>query len=692
MQWTFPGRVLGDKVKAGDAAPIGGGHDVDFNDRTTGPLTSARRPTPPRPPITFRVGVVGHRPDRLPQGDAGLEPLRVRLAEVLAAVAAAVAEFAAQSDAGFYNADSGLILRANSPLAEGADRMFAQEALRLGYHLNCITPFAQEEFERDFQTHDSLDTRSLEEFRGILRQAKASDALTLFELDGRRTHNQESYLAAGRVVLNQSDLLVVVWDGGGPNGVGGTVDTLREAIDYNVPALWIDSRAPHAWRLLRQAEDLDCLDDDGLCTGGPAALGGQSAASLHAAVGEVVSRELDLPLALGSLAPDAETRAHLSTYLGERKPDVNFSVTWKLFRDLMDRGVLRWPRFTTQDFVSQICADWPTAADATDSPPSASASWINTQLRPYYAWSDKLADLYADGHRSGFVWSALLAATAVFTALLPVAGHFSPRAAVATGIVEAAILCVMVALPIAARRRRWHQRWMEYRNLAELIRELRILVPLGGARPLPRTAPHLASYGDPTRSWMYWQVRAIARATGLPNVQVTGAYAAEQLTALLALVGNSDDAAARPGGQLGFHQANAERMERIHRRLHRISLILFSITLIAVGVDWAARVAAPAIADEVIDWLILVAAGFPALGAALASINNQGEFARLQRRSQAMTAGLADLRGKIAHVAARPGPLLLSDVTELAAELSTMMLDENTEWRIVVQDLPHAAG
>ena len=83
-------------------------------------------------------------------------------------------------------------------------------------------------------------------------------------------------------------------------------------------------------------------------------------------------------------------------------------------------------------------------------------------------------------------------------------------------------------------------------------------------------------------------------------------------------------------------------------------------------------------------WLILVAAGFPALGAAVASINNQGEFARLQRRSQAMVAGFVDLRAKVAHLAARPTVPPLIEVTDIAAEIATMMLDENTEWRIVV--------
>jgi hypothetical protein len=42
-------------------------------------------------------------------------------------------------------------------------------------------------------------------------------------------------------------------------------------------------------------------------------------------------------------------------------------------------------------------------------------------------------------------------------------------------------------------------------------------------------------------------------------------------------------------------------------------------------------------------------------------------------------------------IASAEGPTL-AHVSELAAELASMMVDENTEWRIVVLDLPHAAG
>ena len=47
-------------------------------------------------------------------------------------------------------------LRIVSALAEGADRMAARAALDLGETLEVVLPFAQKEYERDFETQESL--------------------------------------------------------------------------------------------------------------------------------------------------------------------------------------------------------------------------------------------------------------------------------------------------------------------------------------------------------------------------------------------------------------------------------------------------------------------------------------------------------------------------------------------------------
>lgn len=210
-----------------------------------GAAPEQRDVTAPRARATFRIGLVGHRPNRLPQDAARLSQLRHTIRIILQEARAA-----AGAAAGGAYAEEAPILRAISPLAEGADRIFAEEALAENYELYCPLPFAQEEFEKDFLPPSALEPDSLARFRAILERARGGAGLSLFELDGTRAQAPEAYSAAGRVVLNQSDLLIGVWDGKPSAGQGGTVDTLSEAIRYHVPVIWIDANAPERWQML----------------------------------------------------------------------------------------------------------------------------------------------------------------------------------------------------------------------------------------------------------------------------------------------------------------------------------------------------------------------------------------------------------------------------------------------------------
>ena len=654
------------------------------------PLTS-----PPRAPLAFRVGIVGHRPNRMPDDDAGQAAIRAHLAVVLEAVKEAVAAFPSTLAAPLYAPDPP-ILRAVSSLAEGADRIFAEEALRLGYQLCCPMPFPREEFEADFAPDKRQEAGSLARFREVLRAAEAGAGLTIFELDGSRADNAGAYRAAGRMVINQSDLLVAVWDGGRPEGGGGTVETLYEAIRCHLPVIWIDAREPFGWALLREAADLRRLTEGDSPAPAAAAEGNQRARLAHVARA-VVFDEVGLPKGARGSEEGGEAQAKALAFFGERKPRLNLAFTWRLFRDLVGSGRLRPPRLRVRDFVEQIRRGWPVSgADVADGdpPPPVVAAWVNAGLRPHYAWASRLADLYADAHRSTYVTASLFAAVAVFLALLPMAMGWGPEHMVAENLSIAAellVLSTMVGLLVVGRRRRWHERWLEYRVLAEFIRELRLLTPLGGGRPLPRTPAHLAIYGDPGRSWMYWHVRAIARAVGIPNVRVDAAYTAECLDYLY------DIAAGPITGQGHFHEASHHSSERVHERLHRATILLFWVSIAGIGVHlvlpfqpWLDKAAE----DSVSRWLVLVSAVTPALGAALASINNQGEFSRLSKRSRAMADGFARFKARIAELRDGAGAPTapLSAVTTLAGEMTEMMVDENIDWRVVVLDLPHVAG
>src|SRR5881409_2198488 len=78
-------------------------------------------------PLAFRVGIVGHRPNRLKQ--ANLTSLASALHTVLAMIRDSVIEFSNRKPRVYDSCSP--VLRAITPLAEGTDRLFAHQAISL---------------------------------------------------------------------------------------------------------------------------------------------------------------------------------------------------------------------------------------------------------------------------------------------------------------------------------------------------------------------------------------------------------------------------------------------------------------------------------------------------------------------------------------------------------------------------------
>ena len=127
-----------------------------------------------------------------------------------------------------------------SSLAEGADCLVAQAALQLGYQLHVVLPFARHIYAEDFVTPDAQHV-----FAALLGQAQ-----TVLELPGARQDRPAAYLAAGRYLLAHSQLLLTLWDGLPAKGEGGTGQIVTEAGERHLVTVWVDTRPPHAVRLL----------------------------------------------------------------------------------------------------------------------------------------------------------------------------------------------------------------------------------------------------------------------------------------------------------------------------------------------------------------------------------------------------------------------------------------------------------
>lgn len=107
-------------------------------------------------------------------------------------------------------------ISALSALAEGSDTLFAEAAVALNIRLEIVRPF--EEYAIDFtdpsarQRYEQL--RSVAYRETLLPHASRSDA---------------AYIAAMRWIVDNSSLLVAVWDGSPARGSGGTGDATARA-------------------------------------------------------------------------------------------------------------------------------------------------------------------------------------------------------------------------------------------------------------------------------------------------------------------------------------------------------------------------------------------------------------------------------------------------------------------------------
>lgn len=160
---------------------------------------SAQPPTAPRRPARLGIGVTGHR---------HLTP------ETVDMVTRALGE-------SLWRHAPGRALVGISCLAEGADQLFAEAVLAEGGELDVVVPAA------DYRERMSEAARA--GFDRLVARAGRVTRLPYPESQG------PAYMAASLVLVERSDLLLAVWDGGRSASFSGTGDVVDYARQVGVP-------------------------------------------------------------------------------------------------------------------------------------------------------------------------------------------------------------------------------------------------------------------------------------------------------------------------------------------------------------------------------------------------------------------------------------------------------------------------
>ncbi|MBK8908469.1 MAG: hypothetical protein IPM60_11355 [Rhodospirillales bacterium] len=595
---------------------------------------------PPRARLALRVGVTGHRPNKLDdKQDAVVAGIRTALAAIEDALSAIGAEARA---AGCYR-DEDPMLRVVSPLAEGADRMVAHIGLERGYDLQAVLPFAADAYEEDF-----ADERSKAAFRDLI--SKASAVLTLGGDHQAAAARDRAYRDCGLTVLRQCDVLIAIWDGEEAVSSAGTGGIVADALALGVPVLWIDVRDPASGpRLLEQ---IASPGDGGAHTTVP------------------VDR-LDQRLRMFLLPPDSDSSSRT------KRHGPAAGLTWRTyFAEPWPRWSLLAPFYTL--FVALFSWTWirpsatlPSFSDRLASPQRVTAAI--DRRKEHYLWADQLADYYAGAHRGSFVLGFTLAPVAVLFALLAFGlGDIWPwvkHAEMLWTIGELVVIVLILALVLSAQRRRWHERWIEYRFLAEQFRLMDMLAPLGRAPGVARFPAH-HDFANPSASFARWHFHAVVREAGLHGATLDepGRQAFVYDVALPLI-----------RDQAAYHKRTAHRSERVAHALHLTHVLLFALTFVVVAAHLAEEICHCLPSPFTPSLLSMLAAVLPAFGASFAARSSQGEFHRLAQRSEALSARLDQAADQLAKTPSSSSAAL-GDLAESAANL---MVEEVLDWRVL---------
>lgn len=116
-----------------------------------------------------------------------------------------------------------------SSAAAGGDLLFAESCLELGIPLRVLLPMEREEFREDF------DATSWARAEEVLRRA-ASVEVTAGSEDRR-----EQFYDCGVLTVQQSQLLLALWNGQSSRGMGGTAEIVSFAETIGRPVVWLHS-------------------------------------------------------------------------------------------------------------------------------------------------------------------------------------------------------------------------------------------------------------------------------------------------------------------------------------------------------------------------------------------------------------------------------------------------------------------
>ncbi|MBP9535184.1 MAG: hypothetical protein KBE68_04185 [Pseudoxanthomonas sp.] len=641
--------------------------------------------------VRLAVGITGHRGGG---GTPGVDeaPVAAALAGIIDRIEAGLATTRAVSPSLQIQPT-----RLHSLLAPGVDQLAAIAAERRGWEIVAPLPFGRRlnvAINAQPHTHadglallagaHAVDARVQARAQAIIRCSERARLFELADRDVAITALFQAMLAsphdaacarhfhaaaaaqaalAARVMIEQSDLLIGVWDNGSHDGVGGTGHTIVRALELGTPVLLLDPARPEHWSILSSTESL----------AGWQAHAGQDGERLQ----RVVAHALQVQSPAGRPMRPQEAWHPRGTRAGTlyRRVEALFGG---------DRHPLR-PLVQDYEPPAQVTTGSGAAlVEAAGALPGADREFVDAVVQdilPAFARADGISTRLSDSYRSGMVANFMLSALAVIVgvAWLPF-GIVDGKWVFA--LAEFGLLAAILLVTWQGGRRRLHGRWFQTRRVAEYLRHAPILLLVGVARP-PSHWPRGSG-----SAWPEYAARHALREHGLPRMAVTPGFLRSAVQGLLA---------PHVASQRVYHQAKAKRLETISHRLDRLAVLLFKIAVAAVATWLLMRAGAalqllpPAWPHASAKSFAFLGVALPTLGASIAGIRYFGDFERFAAISEVTAGKLAQVEVRIGQLLAGPDVAIdYEGVSRLAHAIDGIVVDEIESWQAVFSGKPIA--
>jgi hypothetical protein len=293
--------------------------------------------------------------------------------------------------------------------------------------------------------------------------------------------------------------------------------------------------------------------------------------------------------------------------------------------------------------------------------------------------ADVAASIAAGKHRSS-AWISSMASTGAVFAAVAGAIHLwvQPHAAF-WSVLELVLVALIVSLLWRSQKKQWHTAWISSRFLAEQLRYARMGLPLMVVGKT-LTEPAFAVFPNSNRehelclvSEDLYKIQDALSNSGLPVTPNGQPYVAASSQNLVKI---QEYVLSVIKDQTTYHQRVHHEHHSVEHVLHRLSMVLFTLTAIAIGAHFWLHA----------EWLLIFTAFFPALAAGIHGLSTSLEIARLSEQSEATADQLEDLHVAIESVLEGGATrwqkwIHLRHLTLLASEV---MSDENSQWQKLV--------